>query len=207
VEIVSAYSPNDFDVQLPPDASLSAAFSLAARRLTDQAAPFEFLPPKPTMLQQFSAKYSSGKLKTVGAIAAGVLAIFGAIFLVQQIQLELLRTQWSKMSARVTELQGLQQEIQQYRPWFDDSFISLSIMRQLTLAFPEDGEVTAKTIEIHDGNTVTCSGTAQTQAALLKTLSQLRGLSGVTELKVETIRGKAPMQFTFNFHFGNGRQP
>jgi len=207
VEIVSAYSPNDFDVQLPPDASLSAAFSLAARRLTDQAAPCEFLPPKPTMLQQFSAKYSSGKLKTVGAIAAGVLAIFGAIFLVQQIQLELLRTQWSKMSARVTELQGLQQEIQQYRPWFDDSFISLSIMRQLTLAFPEDGEVTAKTIEIHDGNTVTCSGTAQTQAALLKTLSQLRGLSGVTELKVETIRGKAPMQFTFNFHFGNGRQP
>jgi len=24
---------------------------------------------------------------------------------------------------------------------------------------------------------------------------------------VESIRGKAPMQFTFDFHFGNGRQP
>jgi hypothetical protein len=207
VEVVSAYAPNDFDVQLPPDASLSAAFSLAARRLTEQAEPFDFLPPKPTMLEQFSAKYSSGKLKTVGAIAAGVLVIFGAVFLVQQVQLELLRTQWSKMSAKVTELQRLQQEIQVYRPWFDDSFVSLSIMRQLTLAFPEDGEVTAKTIEIHDGSTVTCSGTAQTQAALLKTLSQLRGLSGVSDLKVETIRGKSPMQFTFNFQFGNGRQP
>jgi Tfp pilus assembly protein PilN len=207
VEVVSAYAPNDFDVQLPPDASLSAAFSLAARRLTDQVVPFEFLLPKPTLLQQFSTKYSSGKLKTVGAIAAGVLVIFAAVFLIQQIQLELLRSQWSKMSARVTELEGLQQQIQMYRPWFDDSFISLSIMRQLTLAFPEDGSVTAKTIEIHDGNTVTCSGTAQTQAALLKTTDQLNAMKGITEVRLESERGKAPIQFTFNVLYGNARQP
>jgi hypothetical protein len=207
VEVVSAYAPGEFGVQLPLEASLSMAFSLAARRLTDQTAPFEFLLPKPTLLQQFSAKYSSGKLKTVGAIAAGVLAIFLALFLFQEIQLVLLRSQWSKMSAKVMELQGLQENIRQFRPWFDDSFISLSIMRQLTLAFPEDGVVTAKTVEIHDDNVVTCTGTAQTQAALLKTLSQLRGMNGVTQLKVEQIRGKSPMQFTFDFHFGNGRQP
>jgi Tfp pilus assembly protein PilN len=206
VEVVSAYAPGEFGVQLPPEASLSAAFSLAARRLTDQVA-FEFLPPKPTMLQQFSAKYSSGKLKTIGAVAAGVLAIFGALFLFQQIQLELLRSQWAKMSAKVTELQGLQQEIQMYRPWFDDSFTSLSIMRQLTQAFPEDGVVTAKTVEIHDGGTVTCSGTAQSQAALLKTLKQLSSEDGVTKLTLQSVRGKAPMQFTFDFHFGNGGQP
>ena len=163
--------------------------------------------PKPTLLQQFSTKYSSGKLKTVGAIAAGVLAIFLALFLFQEIQLVLLRSQWNKMAAKVTELQGLQDNIREFRPWFDDSFISLSIMRQLTLAFPEDGVVTAKTVEIHDDNVVTCTGTAQTQAALLKTLGQLRGMNGVTQLKVEQIRGKSPMQFTFDFHFGNGRQP
>ena len=87
VEVVSAYAPGEFGAQLPPDASLSAAFSLAARRLMDQAAPFEFLLPKPTLLQQFAAKYSSGKLKTIGAIAAGVLAIFVALFMFQQIQL------------------------------------------------------------------------------------------------------------------------
>ena len=108
------------------------------------------------------------------------------------------------MSAKVTELDGLQQNIRQFRPWFDDSFISLSIMRQLTLAFPEDGVVTAKTIEIHDDNVVTCTGTAQSQAALLKTIGQLRAMNGVTKLKLEPIRGKAPMQFTFDFHFANG---
>jgi Tfp pilus assembly protein PilN len=207
VEVVSAYAPGEFGVQLPLDASLSAAFSLAARRLAGQAAPFEFLLPKPTLLQQFSAKYASGKLKTVGAIAAGVLVILGGLFMYQQVQLMLLNSQWKKMEAKVTELDRLEQNIQQFHPWFDDSFISLSILRQLTLAFPEDGVVTAKTIEIHDGDVVTCTGIAQSQAALLRTLGQLRGMDGVTQIKVESIRGKAPMQFTFDFHFGNGRQP
>jgi hypothetical protein len=207
VEIVTAYAPGEFGVQLPLEASLSAAFSLAVWRLTEQAAPFEFLLPKPTLLQQFTAKYSSGKLKTIGAIAAGALLVICGLFSFQQVELVLLRSQWSKMSAKVTELQGLEQNIQQYRPWFDDSFTSLSIMRQLTLAFPEDGEVTAKTIEIHDDNVVTCTGTALSQAALLKTLKQLNSADGVTALTLESIRGKAPMQFTFDFHFGNGRQP
>jgi hypothetical protein len=208
VEIISAYAPNDFDVQIPLDASLSAAFSLAARRLTEQAEPFEFLPPKPTVLEQFSAKYSSGKLKTVGAIAAGVLAIFAAAFFYQEIMLNVWSSRWSKMSGQVTKLEALEQNIQQFRPWFDDSFTSLSIMRQLSQAFPENGDVTAKTIEIRDGGTVTCSGTAQSQDALLKTLSNLRVMTNsVSQLKVETIRGKAPMQFTFDFHFDNGGQP
>jgi hypothetical protein len=204
VEVVSAYAPGEFVASLPPEAPVSAAFSLAARRLTDGPAPFEFLPPKPTVLQQFAAKYSSGKLQTIGAVAAGVMAIVGGLFLFQQIELIALRSQWARMSAKVTELDGLQQQIRQYRPWFDDSFRSLSILKQLTLAFPEDGVVTAKTVEIHEGNVVTCSGTAQNNAALLRTLNQLRSAEGVTELKVEQIRGKSPVQFTFDFHFGNG---
>jgi Tfp pilus assembly protein PilN len=207
VEVVSAYAPGEFGAQLPLEASLSMAFSLAARRLMDQAAPFEFLLPKPTLLQQFSAKYSSGKLKTVSAIAAGALLIVCGLFGVQEIKLMLLRSQWSKMSAKVTELDGLQQNIRQYRDWFDDSFINLDVMRQLTLAFPENGDVTAKTVEIRDDNLVTCSGTARSQAALLNMIKQLSQEKGVTKVTLGPIRGKAPMQFTFDFHFGNGGKP
>ncbi|HUZ06299.1 MAG TPA: hypothetical protein VMV89_02300, partial [Candidatus Paceibacterota bacterium] len=207
VEVVSGYAPGEFGVQLPLQASVSAAFSLAARRLADQATPFEFLLPKPTLLQQFATKYSSGKLKTVSAIAAGVLVIVGGLFMFQQVELWVLRSQWKNMSANVKELQGMQQNIQQFKPWFDDSFTGLSVMRQMTLAFPENGSVTAKTIEIHDGNVVTCTGTAQSQAALLKTLNQLRAEDGVTKVTLGPIRGKAPaMQFTFDFHFNNGAQ-
>lgn len=204
VEVVGAYVPNEFGVTLPPTALLSPAFSLAARWLTGQAPEFEFLPPKPTAWQQLNKKYSSGRLRGVGALAAGVVLIVAGLFGWQQYQLMSLRSQWSKMSTEVHELEGMQAQIRQYRPWFDDSFRSLSILRQVTLAFPEDGVVTAKLVDIREGSVVSCSGTARDNAALLGMLTRLRGADSITDLKVDQIRGKTPMQFTFDFHWNNG---
>ncbi|HKI69950.1 MAG TPA: hypothetical protein VKA67_10200 [Verrucomicrobiae bacterium] len=204
VEVVSAYTANEFGSQLPPEAPVSPAFSLAARQLMEQSPAFEFLPPKPTAWEQITARYSSGKLQTIGAVAAGILVIVGGLFLFQQWQLSRLQSQWSKMSAKVKDLDSLQQQIQQYRPWFDESFRALSALRQLTMAFPEDGVVSAKTVEIREGETVTCTGVARDNASLLRTLSQLRAANGVNDVKLEQIRGKSPMQFSFDFHWGNG---
>ncbi len=204
IEIAAAYSPDEFGVQLPPESSVSPAFSLAARRLTGQTPVFEFLPPKPTLIDQFAAKYSSGRLRTIGAMAAGIVAMVGGLFLFQEFELILLRSRWSAMSAKVGKLQTVQNQIQQYHPWYDDTFRDLAILRQLTLAFPEDGAVTAKTIEIQNDNTVSCSGNARDSAALLATLAKLRAADGVGNLKVDMIHGKSPMQFTFDFQYGNG---
>jgi hypothetical protein len=204
VELVSAYATNEFGARLPAETPVSPAFSLAAWWLMGETPVFEFLPPKPSAFEQLIARYSSGRLRSAGAVAAGVLVLVGGLFLFQEIQLIVLRSQWSAMSARVQQLDGLQQEIRQYRPWFDDSFRSLTILRQLTMAFPEDGSVTAKTVEIRGGNTVTCTGTAQDNGALLRTLNQLRTADGVTDVKLQQIRGKSPMQFSFDIHYGNG---
>jgi hypothetical protein len=204
VELVTAYPPGEFGVQLPPDANLSGAFSLAARALLGQTPAFEFLPPKPTLWQQLSTRYASGKARTVGmAAAAGLVLVIGA-FGVQQVQLQLLRSRWNRMAAKVHELEALQQQIRQYRPWFDDSFRSLSILKQVTLAFPEDGVVTAKTIDIRNGSLVSCSGNARDQAAFLKTYGQLRSTANIADLKVDQMRGKTPMQFTFGFRWQQG---
>jgi hypothetical protein len=204
VEIISANQPDDFGATLPPDAPVSAAFNLAARLLAGKSPAFEFLPPKPTLIEQFATKYSSGRLRTVGAIAAGIILIIAGLFFIQQIELWRLRSQWSKMSAKVSDLQAVQDNIRQYRPWFDDSFRDLAILRELTLAFPEDGVVTAKTIEIQSDGTVSCSGNARDSAALLATLAKLRAADGVGALKVDLLHGKTPMQFTFDFQYGNG---
>ena len=101
-------------------------------------------------------------------------------------------------------MQGQEDLIRQYRPWFDESFQDLSILRELTLAFPEDGAVTAKTVEIRDGNIVSCAGTVRDYTALLRTQRELSGSENVSDLKVQEIRGKSPMQFTFEFHWVNG---
>ncbi len=204
VEMVSGYASNEFGVELPPETPVSPAFSLAARWLTGETPVFEFLPPKPSALQQLVARYSSGRLRSAGGVAAGVLVLIGSLFLFQQFELILLRSRWSAMSAKVQELDGLQQQIQQYSPWFDSSFRNLTILRQLTLAFPEDGSVTARTVEIRNGNTVTCTGTAQDNGALRRTMDRLRTAAGVTDVKLQQIRGQSPMQFSFDIHYGNG---
>ena len=204
VELVKSYTANEFGVQLPTEAPVSPVFSLAARLLTGQAPAFEFLPPKPTAWQQIVTKYSSGRLRTAGTAAAAVVLIVAGVFGFQEWQLLRLRSQWSAMSARVKELDALQQRILQYHPWFDDTFTGLSILRQLSLSFPEDGVVSAKTMEIHNGNVVTCSGVSRDNTALLAMWKRLGTASGVNDLKVDQIRGKSPGQFSFTFVWGNG---
>ncbi len=204
VEIVSSYVPDEFGVELPPAVSLSAAFSLAANALTGRFPAFEFLPPKPTLLQQLAAKYSSGRLQTISAAAAAILLLVGGLFFIQEVQLIRLRSQWASMKGKVSELDSLQQLIQKYHPWFDDSFQDLSILRELSLAFPESGDVTAKTIDVRDGNIVSCNGTCSDTLALLRMQEQLRQAEDVSQLKVQEIRGKTPEQFTVEFHWGNG---
>lgn len=197
VEVVKAYAPGEFGVEIPPDAPVTAAFSLAGRYLAEQPRVFELLPPKPTALEQFVARYSSGKLRGAGAAAVAILVIVGGIFLYQQILLMHFRAQWNGMSQKVGDLTAVQNKIQRYQAWYDTQFRALTILRQLTLAFPENGSVTAKTISIH-GNTVTCSGTASDSRALLQTIQKLPGAT------IEQIRGASPMQFTFDFIVGNG---
>jgi hypothetical protein len=204
VEMVTAYARDEFGVTLPPFAAVSAAFSLAARRLVDGSPAFEFLPPKPGFLEQVVKKYSSGRLRTAGAAGAAAVLLFVALFGWQQARLWHLRSQWSKMAAPVGNLETIQDQIRQYRSWYDSTFKNLAILRQLSLAFPEDGAVTAKTIEIHDGSKVTCSGTARDYSALLAVQSKLRTAAGVSGVTLQQIRGKAPMQFVFGFNYGNG---
>jgi hypothetical protein len=87
----------------------------------------------------------------------------------------------------------------------------LIILRSVTEAFPEDGSVTAKTMEIRDLNTVTCTGIARdlgtmsAHQALLKTVERLRKVRQIPEVNMGPTRGQSPaLQFTFNFQWNEG---
>ena len=204
VELVSHYADNEFSLRCPADAAVSPALSLAAERLAGREALFEFLLPRVTAWQQVTARYSSGKLRTAGAVAAVVFLLVAGLFLIQQWQLMRLQSQWAAIAPRVKELEKITQDIHQFRPWFDDSVRVLSILRQLTQAFPEDGVVSAKTVEIRDLSAVTCTGVTRDNQSLIKTVERLRASGGIADLRVSTIRGKSPMQFTFDYHWSEG---
>jgi hypothetical protein len=205
VELVSRYAAGDFGFQFPAETPVTSAFSLAARYLAGSGPNLEFLPPKISTWQQLTTKYSSGKLQQAGVIAAAVAILLGGAFGFQQWQLWRLESQWGGMKQTVVEIQDLQAKIKQFRPWYDESIRGLTILRRLTEAFPEDGTVTAKTIEIRDLTTVTCSGVASDYQGLLRTLARLRTNPQMHEVALGTTRGQAPvMQFTFNLVWSEG---
>lgn len=202
IDQVKRYAANEFGLQLPAEAAVSPGLSLGAERLAGRSTPFEFLPPKVSPWQEAAARYSSGKMRATLTAAGAVAVLVGGLFGFQQAQLARLGSQWDRLRPKVQELQGLQDKINQYRPWFDESISGLAILKRIAEVFPEDGSVTAKTLEIRDLNVVTCSGTAHDAQGLLKTLEQLRAVPGVSDVNRGMTRGQSPsLQFTFSFHW------
>lgn len=205
VEVVSKYALNEFGLELPAETAVSTATSLAASYLAGRRPVFELLLPRVSAWQQFSNRYASGKLRLAGIAGAAAALLLLAGFAWQQVQLNNLRSEWKTLAPKDKQLKDLQTQIRFYRPWYDNGIRGLSILSQLTAAFPETGIVSAKTVEIRDLNSVTCSGVTQDQQSLLRTLEALRKQPNIGNVKDVTIRGnKPPLNFTFNFQWVEG---
>jgi len=174
---------------------------LAERHLQGIPVPLEFLPPRPSRFSLLLTRYSARRYATAGfAAAAVVLALLGA-FGWQEFRLWSLRSEWQGMAVPVSELETVQTRIREYRPWYDTTFRNLTIMKRIIECFPDNGSVTARSVEIHGPASVSVTGTARDNASLLRTLDQLRQAKEVQGLKIEQIRGKTPAQFTFTFRW------
>jgi hypothetical protein len=182
-------------------ADWNPAVCTGARFLLGQKPVFEFLPPRVSPWKQFATKAGPKKFAYAGGALALLLLLVGGAFIVQNVRLSKLQTRWNAIEPKVKDLQDMQQQIKRFRPWFDNSFRTMSILRKLTETFPVDGVVTAKTIEIRDMSQVVCTGTARDNASLFKMLDQLRSSKEVADVKMESIRGN---QFTFDFRWVEG---
>jgi hypothetical protein len=187
-----------------PECAQSAS-ALAARHLTGKPVELEFLPPKPNLWQARLAKFSSGKSRTLGFAGAGLLALLIGVFVVQHWRLARVEEQWRTMGPTVREVETLQNQIRQFRPWFDNSFPTLSVLNLLAEVFPEDAALSAKTVEVRNGNMISCSGTARDPQQLLQAHDRLSQNPNVTDLKVQHMQG-TPLQFIFHFRWTKGGQ-
>ena len=201
-EWVERCGPGHFANIIPTESLLSPALALAAMYLGGAAPALEFLPPKVHPWQQLIAtRMSSKKLAWAGAIVGGLILCVCFAFLIQQWRISTRETEWKTMEAQVKSLETSQQQIKRFRPWFDESYRTLSILRRLTEAFPEDGSVSAKSVEIRDPAVVTCSAVARDTQAYLHLLDKLRATRGISSVNFEQVRGQSPVQFSFNFQW------
>jgi hypothetical protein len=200
LEHVRDHAATEFGLKLPAGTPISGALSVAVRQLAGQGG-MEFLPSRISPLTRFAERYSSGKLAYAGAGAGAVALVVLVTFLVQQIVLWHWQSKWTGMEKQVTELTQMRDQIRRYRPWYDESVRTLSILKRLTEAFPQDGAISAKTVELREPAQVTCSGTARNREALIQALDQLRKADGVADVHIEMTRGNTPLEFTFNFQW------
>ncbi len=180
------------------------ALRLAINHLGKIDPALEFLPPQLSPWLKLVNRFSSRKLVSVGASALAVLGLFGSLFVWQYVRLGMLQSKWRSIEPDNQVVESTQQKIRKFRPWFDTNFQGLTIMKQLTEAFPQEGSVSVKSMEIKGLSVVTCSGVARDNTSLIKTLDQLRAQKHITDLKVVMVRGKSPLQYSFQFRWEGG---
>jgi hypothetical protein len=202
VELVEKSSNASFDVALPGEIAASTALAVAANYLKGADPELNFLPPKVQAWRQLvSTRLSPRKLAWIGATAGGVALLVAGAFGFQQYQISTLQSKWNALAPTVNELTTDQDQIKKFRPWYDTTFRDLQIIRKLKDAFPDDGSVSAKKIEIHDVSGVTCSGTARDNAAFSMLHAKLGDdTNEITGLHAE-VHGQNPMDFTLNFQW------
>lgn len=191
----------DADVSSPHPVAEEVVRQLAERHLQGTPVPLEFLPPRPSRFSLLVTRYTSRRFAIAGMAAAALLLAALGAFGWQEYRLWSLRSEWQDMAAPVAELETVQTRIREYRPWYDTSFRNLSIMKRIIECFPDNGSVTARSVEIHSPASISVTGTARDNTSLLRTLDQLRQAREIQGLKVEQIRGKTPAQFTFTFRW------
>lgn len=200
IEHVRDHPASEGGIKLPAGTAISAALSVAVRQLAGQPG-MEFLPPKVSPWRQFAERYSSGKLVYAGTAAGALVLVLAIAFLVQQMIFWHWEAEWKQVEKNAVELTKIRDQIRQYRPWYDESVRSLSILKRMTEAFPQTGAVSAKTIELREPARVTCSGTALNREALIKVLDDLRRTREISAVHIEMTRGNTPLEFTFNFQW------
>jgi hypothetical protein len=184
--------------------NVSPALVMAARSLNGEVSGFKFLPPKVSKWGALTSRFSSRRILWSGAAAGAAAVLVVGALLVQYVELSILQSRWNAIAPKVTELEGIQDNIRKFRTWSPEARHSLAVLRKLTEMFPEDGVVTAKSIEIRNVSDVSCSGSAQDNQAYLKMSGRLNAANHVADVQLQQLAGK---RFSFNFRWTEGAQP
>ena len=202
LEWALTYHPGECALQTNKATPVRPEVSHAASLLAARRPRFELVLPRLSAAARWKARFSSRTLQWVGWALAIPACFLVAAFGLLQWKLSNLERRWKSLAPQVSRVEADQKQIRLYRAWFDESQRSLAILKALTTAFPDDGSVTAKSVEVRSLSQVTCTGTASNPQSLYKTMDQLRLRPEIAAMKVDQLQGQSPLQFSLNFQWG-----
>ena len=178
-----------------------AAVESARLQLLHQPVPFEFVVPETKRWQVMLQRFDTSRRRQL-LVAAAALVLLPILLLFIRAQMENhLTGEWNAISSQAADLDDLQKEIHEFRPWFKTSPENLQLFEGLVSSFPSQGDVWAKSIQVGKDYQVTCTGFARTQPALMAMMDRLRARHDVSGLQVQQIRGENPIQFSIIYQW------
>lgn len=202
VEIRQQLRRMGIDSRLEQPASAGAAYpgaaiAAAAQLFRHTPAVFEFLAPQVSRWQTVFRQFDDRRRRWIVAAALAAIVLPVLTYFIRSRIESSLNSEWSTMRGNVAELEALQGRIRQFRPWFEATPQALAVLEGIIAAFPEGGDVWARSVQLSENGKMTCAGFARSQAALMSTLERLRQRPDVSEVQVQQMRGDNPLQFSF----------
>jgi hypothetical protein len=185
---------------LSPPQTSSALLAAGARALQGAAFSVNVLPKRKSRLHA-STRFTPKNIRRVAIVAVAALALLVGAYWWQGERLASLQSTWTAIGPRVDSVKALQDRVRKYRTWYDDAIPSLSIPKCLATAFPEDGTVWVKSLNVKDGVNVTCTGSARSRSEWMQVMDKLGKSGELDNLQVVQTRGDTPFGFTMTFRW------
>jgi hypothetical protein len=189
----------DTTVTDPGVSGPGAAAAAAGRLLRGEGVPFEFVVPEVRRWEATLTRFNIQKNRRIAGAVVGLILLPLFLFGVRSEIESHLNNEWNGMRDNVADLDALQQKIHRFRPWFNAAPETVQALESLIAAFPEQGDVWAKSIQITPGYRVTCTGFARSREALQPMLDRLRARPGISGLQPPQLRGDKPLQFSITY--------
>jgi len=177
-------------------------FSASIGYLSGSSPLFEFLPPAINRIKKLMGRVSAKGVFWLSATSGAIILVILLAFLIQSRYLAGLKRKWGAMEPGARKVEVLKEKLRKYRAWNEDSIQSLSLIRDITKAFPENGDVWVRTIQVRDMSEVQFSGEAKSNTVFLEMLAKLGKMPSTSDLKVMQLReGKGALEFTIKFQW------
>lgn len=180
------------------------AAELAGRKLTGSANLINFLngrheSAKPTLISQWLGK--------IAAVAAAILIFIGLFFLgwhADQRRIADYQQQLASMQENVETAEKMIDQVSYARRWFLQEPRSLEMLRELTLSFPENGNIWLTSLAMDESMNQILTGRTVNEDAVLDVVETLQSKPMFTDVKILYLRkmgkGTDIMTFAINLH-------
>lgn len=137
-------------------------------------------------------RHSATRLRVAGTVAAAALlsaaVYFGVDWYVELGEVAQMQADLASMKDDVAAARAIVERTRAAEGWFDDRPRMLGCLRDLTQAFPSQGQVTATSLTLREDRTGTLGGRAQSQDGAFDLLDRLTASGRFTQVKMVYVR-------------------